>query len=192
MNPTLKKLAIPLLRWTVGLIVLIESLRVEIDPAEIQHFAAAGLPQWFVWFSREPKSSRRFYLWRLHHHGRRLCADCYFCAGRGSAPPARAVRRRRVARLRCGCVGEHGESRLPEWPRKRMTDSELLEQFENCALPTSAFHHQDHVRLCVPLSARISGVGGPPPFLHRADEIRRPPIASPVSTTRRSPGHSYC
>ena len=46
MNPTLKKLAIPLLRWTVGVIVLIESLRVEIDPAEIQHFAAAGLPQW--------------------------------------------------------------------------------------------------------------------------------------------------
>jgi hypothetical protein len=28
-----------------------------------------------------------------------------------------------------------------------MTDGELLEQFENCTLPISAFHHQDHVRL---------------------------------------------
>ena len=28
-----------------------------------------------------------------------------------------------------------------------MTDGELLDQFENCTLPHSAFHHQDHVRL---------------------------------------------
>lgn len=28
-----------------------------------------------------------------------------------------------------------------------MTDNELLEQFEECTLPNSAFHHEDHVRL---------------------------------------------
>ena len=46
MNPKLKKLAVPLMRWTLGVIVLIESLREEIDPAAIQHFAGTGLPQW--------------------------------------------------------------------------------------------------------------------------------------------------
>jgi hypothetical protein len=28
-----------------------------------------------------------------------------------------------------------------------MTDNELLEQFEKCTLPNSAFHHEDHLRL---------------------------------------------
>jgi hypothetical protein len=28
-----------------------------------------------------------------------------------------------------------------------MTDHELLEQFEKCTLPNSAFHHEDHLRL---------------------------------------------
>jgi len=28
-----------------------------------------------------------------------------------------------------------------------LTDDELLEQFEKCTLPISAFHHEDHVRL---------------------------------------------
>lgn len=28
-----------------------------------------------------------------------------------------------------------------------MTDAELLRSFEDCTLPNSAFHHQDHVRL---------------------------------------------
>ena len=28
-----------------------------------------------------------------------------------------------------------------------MTDDELLEQFEKCTLPNSAFHHEDHVRV---------------------------------------------
>jgi uncharacterized membrane protein YphA (DoxX/SURF4 family) len=46
MKPRLKKLAIPLLRWTLGLIVLIESIRELFAPAEIQHFASTGLPQW--------------------------------------------------------------------------------------------------------------------------------------------------
>jgi hypothetical protein len=28
-----------------------------------------------------------------------------------------------------------------------MTDAELLAQFENCTLPNSCFHHQEHLRL---------------------------------------------
>ena len=46
MNPTLKKAAVPLLRWTVGLVVLMESIETAFDSAAIQHFTGAGLPRW--------------------------------------------------------------------------------------------------------------------------------------------------
>jgi hypothetical protein len=46
MNPKLKKLAVPGLRWTLGLVVLIESFRLAFELATIQHFARTGLPQW--------------------------------------------------------------------------------------------------------------------------------------------------
>jgi DoxX-like family len=46
MNPKLKKLAVPMLRWTLGLVVLIESLQEVFAPTAIQEFARTGLPQW--------------------------------------------------------------------------------------------------------------------------------------------------
>jgi hypothetical protein len=46
MNPKLNKLVVPGLRWTLGLVVLIESFREVFEPAAIQHFARTGLPQW--------------------------------------------------------------------------------------------------------------------------------------------------
>ncbi len=46
MNPNLRRFAVPALRWTLGLVVLIESFQEAFSPAAIQHFAKIGLPQW--------------------------------------------------------------------------------------------------------------------------------------------------
>jgi len=46
MNPTLKRLSLPLLRWTVGLVVLIESIRFAFSPSAAHFLARAGLPLW--------------------------------------------------------------------------------------------------------------------------------------------------
>jgi hypothetical protein len=46
MNPKLKKLAVPVLRWTVGLVVLTRSLQVVFATAAVQEFARTGFPPW--------------------------------------------------------------------------------------------------------------------------------------------------
>lgn len=46
MNPQLERISIPLLRWTVGLSVLIESLRFAVSPSAAHFLARAGLPLW--------------------------------------------------------------------------------------------------------------------------------------------------
>lgn len=45
MSP-LKKIAIPLLRWTLGLVVLFESIHFTFARSAAQHFAKTGLPPW--------------------------------------------------------------------------------------------------------------------------------------------------
>lgn len=46
MNQQLKKLAIPGLQWTVGVVVLLESIHFILSPSAGQEFAKTGLPQW--------------------------------------------------------------------------------------------------------------------------------------------------
>lgn len=46
MNQQLKKFAIPGLRWTLGIVVLLESVRFTLLSSAAQHFAKTGLPQW--------------------------------------------------------------------------------------------------------------------------------------------------
>jgi hypothetical protein len=46
MNSKLKEVAVPLLRWTLGLVVLFESFQEAFATAAIQQFARTGLPQW--------------------------------------------------------------------------------------------------------------------------------------------------
>jgi hypothetical protein len=46
MNPRLNKWAVPLLRWTLGLVVLFESFKEAFASVAIQEFARTGLPQW--------------------------------------------------------------------------------------------------------------------------------------------------
>ena len=46
MNPQLERISIPLLRWTVGLVALIESLRFAVSPSAAHFLARAGLPLW--------------------------------------------------------------------------------------------------------------------------------------------------
>jgi len=46
MNPPLKRLSIAGLRWTLGLVVLCESVRFVFSPSTIHHLAKAGFPQW--------------------------------------------------------------------------------------------------------------------------------------------------
>ena len=46
MNAQLKKLALPLLQWSVGLVVLAESLRFALGPEASRHFAGTGMPAW--------------------------------------------------------------------------------------------------------------------------------------------------
>jgi hypothetical protein len=46
MNAQLRKLAVPLLHWSVGLIVLAESLRLAFGPEAGRHFARTGMPAW--------------------------------------------------------------------------------------------------------------------------------------------------
>ena len=46
MNQRLKKFSIAGLRWTLGLVVLVESVRFVLSPSTIQRLAKAGFPQW--------------------------------------------------------------------------------------------------------------------------------------------------
>ncbi|MGH9774730.1 MAG: DoxX family protein [Candidatus Acidiferrales bacterium] len=46
MNPNLKKFAIPGLRWTLCLVVLLKSIQFAFSSSEIHHFARMGFPQW--------------------------------------------------------------------------------------------------------------------------------------------------
>ena len=46
MNPPLKKLSIAGLRWTLGLVVLWESVHFVFSSSTIHHLAKAGFPQW--------------------------------------------------------------------------------------------------------------------------------------------------
>lgn len=46
MNPGLKKFSISLLRWTLGIVVLIQSLRFAFSSSSGQFLARAGLPAW--------------------------------------------------------------------------------------------------------------------------------------------------
>ncbi len=46
MNAQLRKIAVPALRWTVGLVVLVESLKLAFGAEAIRHFARTGMPAW--------------------------------------------------------------------------------------------------------------------------------------------------
>jgi len=46
MNTQLRRFSIPSLQWSVGLVVLVESLKLAFAPAAVQHFARTGLPAW--------------------------------------------------------------------------------------------------------------------------------------------------
>jgi hypothetical protein len=46
MNKGLAKLAIPILRWTLGLVVLLESFHATFSPTAAHHFVKMGVPAW--------------------------------------------------------------------------------------------------------------------------------------------------
>jgi hypothetical protein len=46
MNPQLKKLSIPILRWTVGLVVLWQSVHFVLSASSARHLSESGMPQW--------------------------------------------------------------------------------------------------------------------------------------------------
>lgn len=46
MNPRLKRIAVEGLRWTLGLVVLLESCRLAFLPSQIHAFSKSGLPEW--------------------------------------------------------------------------------------------------------------------------------------------------
>jgi hypothetical protein len=46
MSRRLQKLAIPALRWAVGLVILWEASRLAFGEAGARHFAGTGLPKW--------------------------------------------------------------------------------------------------------------------------------------------------
>ena len=46
MNQQVRKFAISGLRWALGVVVGLESVRFTLSPSAIQHFARTGLPQW--------------------------------------------------------------------------------------------------------------------------------------------------
>jgi DoxX-like family len=46
MNAEVRRMAIPGLRWTLGLVLILESLRLALDTTAARHFANAGMPQW--------------------------------------------------------------------------------------------------------------------------------------------------
>jgi len=46
MNHSRRETAVTILRWVLGLVLLVESLLFALSPAAAPHFAATGLPQW--------------------------------------------------------------------------------------------------------------------------------------------------
>ncbi len=46
MNPQLKKLSIPILRWTLGLVVLWQSVHFVLSASSVRHLSENGMPQW--------------------------------------------------------------------------------------------------------------------------------------------------
>ena len=89
MNQRLKTIAIPGLRWTLGLVVLLQSFQFTFSPSAIRHFAQTGLAQWArpalagseiiaAPFISDAGCQRR---WQL------LTAGCLCNRHRGSFPP---------------------------------------------------------------------------------------------------------
>jgi DoxX-like family len=46
MSPQLKKLSIPVLRWTLGLVVLWQSVHFVLSASSVRHLSESGMPQW--------------------------------------------------------------------------------------------------------------------------------------------------
>jgi hypothetical protein len=46
MNSLTKQRAVRGLQWTVGLVLIVESLRLAFEPSAARHFARAGIPVW--------------------------------------------------------------------------------------------------------------------------------------------------
>ncbi len=46
MNPQLKRLSIPILRWTLGLVVLWQSVHFVLSASSVRHLSENGMPQW--------------------------------------------------------------------------------------------------------------------------------------------------
>jgi DoxX-like family len=46
MNSRLEKLSIPVLRWTLGLVVLLQSVHFVLAHSSARHLSEGGLPQW--------------------------------------------------------------------------------------------------------------------------------------------------
>ena len=70
-----------------------------------------------------------------------------------------------------------------------MTDNELLERFETCTLPNSAFHHEDHVKVAFLYLCKYPVLEALARFSTSLARLRLQ-MASPASTTRPSPGLS--
>lgn len=72
-----------------------------------------------------------------------------------------------------------------------MSDDELLEQFEACSLPASAFHHQEHVRVAFVYLQKYPILEAPRRFSGSLTNFATA-TASPTSTTRPSTGLTCC
>lgn len=46
MHERVKAIAVPALRWTLGIVVLLQSLELAFSGSSIRHFAQTGLPPW--------------------------------------------------------------------------------------------------------------------------------------------------
>src|SRR5271154_4160120 len=46
MNPQLKKLSVPILRWTLGLVVLWQSVHFVLSASSARHLSESAMPQW--------------------------------------------------------------------------------------------------------------------------------------------------
>ncbi len=109
MNARLANLSIPLLRWTLGLVVIIESSQFAFSASAAHFFAKAGLPSWLrpALGGSEILAAILFLVPFTALLGGYLLL-VIFGAGRSHTSSPWSIWRRRTACLRRGSAGVHG------------------------------------------------------------------------------------
>ena len=136
-----------MLRWTLGLVVVLESCQFIFSTSAAHFLAKAGLPFWIrpVLGGAEIIAAVLFLVPFTAMIGSYLCLSflgsllsCIFCMV--------SIKWEDWSFTPRPCSSAW-PTRATEHPKQAMNDSEWMEAFERWTLPNETFHHADHVKM---------------------------------------------